>query len=183
MKILLLFLFGLTLNLSDTIQKEILIYNFVLDDLSNFYSIDNITLFNEQSYFIPIPNDNFKKDVFKIIAKKGDRIHHESQKLENFSSYLKNPVIKNRIPQKEFENYFLDTNSSAEKGWEIFYNKYFGNFNIVSLSPIIYTKKNKFIYVLCTFIDKNNGNGILYKLRFRNEKLYVVERHKTWHAN
>ncbi|MBX3043919.1 MAG: hypothetical protein KIT33_08600 [Candidatus Kapabacteria bacterium] len=179
MKSLIFFFWSSFLSIN-SIDKEISIYNFVLDDLVKFYSIDSILILNEQGYYFPSKHKDYRVDVFKKIVEKGNKILSESDKIENFGTILKSPIIKYRISQVEIDTCFLDTNASADKGWEIFYEKYPRSYDIISLSPIIYTKKESIIFIYCAYIFEGRGVGVLYKLKRIKKRWSVVDRHKMW---
>ena len=179
----LIFFFWFSFLSINSIDKEISIYNFVLDDLVNFYSIDSVILINEQIYYHPLPDINYKEEVLNIISKKGDKFHHQSDIIENLYSYLNKEIIKNSITKKDIDIYFLDSNANEIMSWIDFYNMYLVNYHLVSFSPIIYVVNNKYIYVFCTFLHRDKGIGLLYKLRIFKNKLTVLERHKTWSVN
>lgn len=164
-------------------DDEIYIYNFVLEDLAKFYSIDSVILINEQIYYYPLPDKSYKEEVLNLISKKGDKFHHQSDIIENLYYYLNNDIVKNKIVKKDIDKYFLDSNANYNMSWIDFYNMYLVNYHLVSFSPIIYIKNNKYIYVFCSFLHKDKGIGLLYKLRIYKNKLTVIERHKTWSVN
>lgn len=179
----LIFIFFMTILNANFIEEEKSIYNFVLNDLIKQYSIESIVLLDNQGFFVPIPNQNCKLDVYKLISNKGDIIQSESDTIENFGEIIKSPLIKYRILQIEIDTCFLDTNASAEKGWEKFYERYPRSNSIISLSPIIYIKKKSISYIYSAYLFEGRGVGELYKLKRIKKRWSIIDKHTMWVAH